>query len=86
MDDQFEEWWDKSEYDFMGFETSRGCARAAFKAGALAMRERAAKEVPTNWCDPMLTGKGAPNDLHCPSVEYVLNEILKAIRALPVSE
>ena len=43
MDDQFEEWWDKSEYDFMGFETSRGCARAAFKAGALAMRERAAK-------------------------------------------
>jgi hypothetical protein len=44
---EFEAWWDEKEYDFMGFETSRGCAWQAYQAGRRAgaedMRERAAK-------------------------------------------
>lgn len=47
-----------------------------------AERERCANLVPTNWCDPLLTGPDAVRlPLDCPGVEKLLIGIQKRIRA-----
>ena len=50
------------------------------------MRERCAKAIPDNWCDPLLTGKGAQKiPLDCGGVERLLQAVQKRIRALDLS-
>lgn len=46
-----------------------------------AERERCAKLVPTNWCDPLLTGDGAAKlPLDGPAVEALLRGVRDRIR------
>ncbi len=55
---------------------------AAIDAAVAAERERCANLVPTNWCDPLLTGKDAPSvPLDCPGVERLLRGIQDRIRS-----
>ena len=70
-------WWD-----------SRKCTALLMHALADAERlglERAAKEVPTNWCDPLLTGPNgiakAVTAFTCRSIEQLLRGIQDRIRA-----
>lgn len=53
---------------------------AVVAAAVLGERERCAKLIPTNWCDPLLTGKDAPKEFDCPSVEKLLRGIQARIR------
>jgi hypothetical protein len=47
-----------------------------------AERERCARLVPTNWCDPLLSGPGAPKlPLSAREVEVLLRGIQDRIRA-----
>lgn len=54
----------------------------AYEEGRRDERERCAKLVPTNWCDPLLTGeKAAKIPLDCRAVEALLRGIQDRIRA-----
>jgi hypothetical protein len=49
-------------------------------------RERCARLVPTNWCDPLLTGEGAARvPLDCRGVEALLRGIQDRIRNDPAA-
>jgi predicted RNA-binding Zn-ribbon protein involved in translation (DUF1610 family) len=46
-------------------------------------RERCAKAIPDNWCDSLLTGKGAAKiPMDCPGIERLLKGVAKRIRSL----
>lgn len=47
---------------------------------ALIEQEECANDVPANWCDPLLTGKDAPNYDNCQHIEWLLNKLRDAIR------
>lgn len=60
--------------------------RKAFSAGEESFQEAAAKAIPMNWCDSLLTGKGTPKgplDNH--DVEKLLRGVRDRIRSLPLS-
>lgn len=60
--------------------TAREIAEAVQEAVATE-RERCAKLVPTNWCDPLLTGKDAPkHPLDNRGVEALLRGVQDRIR------
>ena len=62
------------------------CADAYARQQVEAFRERAAKTIPTNWVDPLLTGEDAVlpgyGPWGCPDIERLLWALAAAIRAL----
>jgi hypothetical protein len=61
---------------------ARSAMQASVEKAVAAERERCAKLVPTNWCDPLLTGPDAPKTpLDCRGVEQLLRGIQDRIRA-----
>ena len=75
----------KADYgkpDALERAVARTSRRAAIESAVAAERERCAKLVPTNWCDPLLTGPDAPKTpLDCRGVEQLLRGIQDRIRA-----
>ncbi len=62
-------------------------ARALVKAINSRSIERELVDIfPTNWCDPLLTGKDAPNLKTCPGVELFVNtlkqQLIERLKAL----
>lgn len=50
------------------------------------MREAAANAVPTDWCDVLLTGQGAPRFPDEREVKRLLLSIRERIKSLPLAE
>lgn len=46
------------------------------------LEKRILDAIPTNWCDPLLTGPKAINfPAHCPDIERLLNGVRERVRA-----
>lgn len=47
------------------------------------VKEKAIGAVPTNWLDPLLTGKDVPKlPWNCPEIEQLLNGVKEKIKAI----
>ena len=61
------------------------CVERAMATVRAEQRERGAKMIPTNWCDPLLSGPTAVlqglGPWGCPDIERLLRAIAAAIRA-----
>ncbi len=69
-----------------GEEREIAIASALSEAHA-AGREEAENCIPTNWCDPLLSGDGSIKvPAGCPEIEKLLLKIRERIRTLPVGE
>lgn len=65
----------------LGNAIARASRSTAIEAAVTAERERCAKLVPTNWCDPLLSGEQANKvPLDCRGVEALLRGIQDRIR------
>ena len=58
---------------------------AALREYAAEAFEEAAKEVPSNWLDPILTGPGSVYTKDCPTTERLLKRVSERIAARAAS-
>lgn len=73
---------DHGKPDALKRAVDRASRKTAIEAAVAAERKRCAALVPTNWCDPLLTGEGAAKlPLDGRAVEALLRGIQDRIRA-----
>ena len=86
-EDDFWRWEDVSEAKYNAADPARRRILYASAPPATriddATRSRILDCVPSNWCDPLLTGQGSPGDMPwaCPQVEKLLRGIRAALTA-----